>query len=86
MIGGGIIFGGVSCRFVSLRQNQAKDAQTRADIGQIATALSAYFTSSGSSTYPTSLDTLVINKDLTKVPTPPAQILTEVLDSVLFFF
>lgn len=109
MISGGIIFDGVSCRFVSLcqkspafslielliavsilgllavitfsalnpakRQNQAKDSQTRADIGQIATALSAYFTSSGRSTYPTAsqgLNQLATNQDLTKVPTPPA--------------
>lgn len=57
------------------RQNQAKDSQTRADIGQIATALSAYFTSSGRSTYPTAsqgLNQLATNQDLTKVPTPPA--------------
>lgn len=54
------------------RQNQAKDSQTKADVGQIAIALSAYFTSSGNNTYPRSLDVLVTNRDLTKVPTPPA--------------
>lgn len=53
------------------RQNQAKDSQTRADIGQIATALSAYFTTPGISAYPTTLGVLVTNKDLTKLPTPP---------------
>lgn len=57
------------------RQNQAKDSQTKSDIGQIATALQAYFTTPGSGSYPSAaegLQLLVTNKDLVKLPTPPA--------------
>lgn len=56
------------------RQNQAKDAQTKSDIGQIATALQAYFTTPGSGSYPSGaqgLNLLVTNGDLVKLPTPP---------------
>lgn len=57
------------------RQNQAKDSQTKSDIGQIATALQAYFTTPGSGSYPSAaqgLNLLVTNGDLVKLPTPPA--------------
>lgn len=54
------------------RQNQAKDANIKADIGSIATALQAYYTSPGAGTYPFDLNTLVTNKDLKSLPTPPA--------------
>ena len=54
------------------RQNQAKDANIKADIGSISTALQAYFTSPGQGSYPLTLQVLEDNKDLVKVPTPPA--------------
>lgn len=54
------------------RQNQAKDAQIKSDIGQIATALQAYFTAPGAGSYPDTLQRLVDNKDLVRLPTPPA--------------
>ncbi len=54
------------------RQNQARDANIKSDIGSIATALQAYFTTPGEGSYPTTLATLETNKDLVKVPTPPA--------------
>ena len=54
------------------RQNQAKDATIKADIGSIATAAQAYYTSPGAGTYPVDLNTLVTNKDLKNLPTPPA--------------
>lgn len=54
------------------RQNQAKDTQIKGDIGQIATALSASYTSLGKSTYPTDLNSLVSSGDLKSLPTPPA--------------
>ncbi|MEX2028328.1 MAG: prepilin-type N-terminal cleavage/methylation domain-containing protein [Candidatus Curtissbacteria bacterium] len=55
------------------RQNQAKDSNTKADIGSIATALQAYYTSSGG-TYPSAaegLNQLVTNQDLKNLPTTP---------------
>ena len=57
------------------RQNQAKDSQTKSDIGQMATALQAYFTTPGSGSYPSQvqgLQLLVANGDLVKLPTPPS--------------
>ncbi|MEX2028329.1 MAG: type II secretion system protein [Candidatus Curtissbacteria bacterium] len=54
------------------RQNQAKDAQIKADTGQIATAAQSYFSSgSGIGSYPADLETLVTNQDLKNLPTPP---------------
>lgn len=53
------------------RQNQARDANIKADIGQVATALVAYFTTPGTGTYPAALSTLVSNQDLTAIPVPP---------------
>lgn len=55
------------------RQNQAKDANTKADIGSIATALQAYYTSN-SGTYPSAaqgLAQLATSQDLKAVPTTP---------------
>ncbi|MBI2599193.1 prepilin-type N-terminal cleavage/methylation domain-containing protein [Candidatus Curtissbacteria bacterium] len=55
------------------RQNQAKDANTKADVGSIATALQAYYTSQGG-TYPSAaqgLNQLVTNEDLKNLPTTP---------------
>lgn len=56
------------------RQNQAKDAQIKNDIGSIATALQAYYTSPGQGSFPTAaqgLNFLVTNQDLKTLPTPP---------------
>lgn len=55
------------------RQNQAKDSNTKSDVGQIATGLESYFTSQGG-TYPSSgqgLNQLVTNGDLKQIPTTP---------------
>ena len=54
------------------RQNQAKDTQIKTDVGQVATALSASYTSGGKNTYPLDLNTLVSSGDLKSLPTPPA--------------
>lgn len=53
------------------RQNQAKDANIKADIGSIATAAQAYYTSPGAGTYPVNTPTLVTNKDLKQLPKHP---------------
>ncbi len=53
------------------RQNQAKDAKIKSDIGQIATAVQSYFSSGGVGSYPVGLATLVTNSDLKHLPTPP---------------
>src|SRR3990167_9037053 len=53
------------------RQDQAKDANIKADVGSIATGLQSYFTSPGQGSYPLTLLKLEENKDLVKVPTPP---------------
>lgn len=52
------------------RQNQAKDATIKADVGQLSTGVQAYFASQ-TGTYPLTLDELVNNGDLKGVPTPP---------------
>lgn len=57
------------------RQNQAKDAQVKSDVGSIATALQAYYTQPGAGSYPTTaqgLALLVSNGDLKQIPTPPS--------------
>lgn len=51
------------------RTKQARDSIRKSDIGQLATALQTYYTTTGS--YPTSLDDLVTNGDIKKLPTPP---------------
>ncbi len=53
------------------RQNQAKDAGIKSDIGQIATAAQAYYTAPGTGTYPGTTATLVTNKDLKQLPKHP---------------
>src|SRR5688572_694960 len=59
------------------RQNQAKDAQIKSDIGSIATALQAYYAQPGEGSYPDNgdgegLQVLQDNKDLKQIPKPPA--------------
>lgn len=54
------------------RQNQARDAAIKNDIGQISTALQSYFTSGTAGTYPSSLSSLTTSSDLKIIPTPPA--------------
>ena len=61
------------------RQNQAKDTQIKADIDQVAIALSASYTSGGKNTYPTDLNVLLSSGDLKSLPTPPAGGLYEYL-------
>ncbi|MBI2012492.1 type II secretion system protein [Candidatus Curtissbacteria bacterium] len=59
------------------RQNQAKDANIKNDIGSIATALQAYYTAPGSGSYPdvdapdSGLQKLVSNEDLKQEPLHP---------------
>lgn len=56
------------------RQNQAKDAVIKSDVGSITTALQAYYTSPGAGQYPTEgqgLDELRVNQDLKSIPEPP---------------
>jgi prepilin-type N-terminal cleavage/methylation domain-containing protein len=52
------------------RQKQARDSKVKSDIGQVATAAQAYFTTSGGS-YPDGLGTLLTNEDLKSLPAPP---------------
>ena len=53
------------------RQRQARDSARKSDIGQIATALQAYFTTPGQGLYPTSLGVLTSSGDLKLIPTDP---------------
>ena len=53
------------------RQNQAKDAQIKSDIGQISTGAQSFFASQGVGSYPVNLNALVTSGDLKNVPTPP---------------
>lgn len=53
------------------RQRQARDSARKSDIGQIATALQAYFTTPGQGTYPPGLTTLTSSGDLKQIPTDP---------------
>lgn len=56
------------------RQKQARDAQIKADIGSIATALQAYYTQPGEGAYPTAAQGLLFlqtNEDLKTLPKPP---------------
>lgn len=54
------------------RQNQAKDSTIKSDIGSIATALQAYYSSTGAGSFPVAIATLQTNGDLKLVPVPPA--------------
>ncbi len=56
----------------SKRQNQARDAAVKNDIGQISSALQSYFTSGIVGTYPGALSALTTSSDLKSIPTPPA--------------
>jgi len=62
------------------RTKQAKDATRKSDVGQIATALQAYYTTPGQGTYPGGsgcgsgaggLQTLTAKGDLKQIPTGP---------------
>lgn len=62
------------------RTKQAKDATRKSDVGQIATALQAYYTTPGQGAYPggggcgsgsTALQTLTSKGDLKQIPTGP---------------
>lgn len=53
------------------RLRQANDTKIRNDIGQIATALQAFYTTNTGS-YPTATSDLVTSGDLKQVPTPPS--------------
>ena len=53
------------------RQKQARDSARKSDIGQIATAVQAYFTTPGQGQYPASLTTLTGSGDLKQIPTGP---------------
>ncbi len=62
------------------RTKQAKDATRKSDVGQIATALQAYYTTPGQGSYPggggcgasaTALQTLTSKGDLKQIPTGP---------------
>lgn len=52
------------------RIRQANDSKIQNDVGQVATALQAYYTDAQS--FPTALSALVTNGDVKQVPTPPA--------------
>lgn len=60
--------------------NQAKDGNAKSDVGQIATALQAYFTVN--STYPEDLDTLVSSKELKVLPTTATYTYTRSADTL----
>jgi len=53
------------------RQRQARDAARKSDIGQIATAVQAYFTTPGQGLYPADLTTLTGSGDLKQIPLGP---------------
>lgn len=53
------------------RQKQARDSARKNDIGQLATALQAYYTTPGQGIYPTSLGQLTASGDLKQIPTDP---------------
>jgi len=53
------------------RQRQARDSARKNDIGQLATALQAYYTTPGQGLYPTAMNVLTTSGDLKQVPTDP---------------
>lgn len=55
----------------SSRISSANDSKIKSDIGSIATALLAYYTSPGLGKYPANLQVLVTNKDLNSLPKAP---------------
>ncbi|KKR56855.1 MAG: hypothetical protein UT95_C0032G0001, partial [Candidatus Curtissbacteria bacterium GW2011_GWB1_40_28] len=56
--------------FMGTRLKQAQDASMKNDVGQIATALQAYYTTPGQGLYPTSLNDLVSSEYLKTLPKP----------------
>ena len=53
------------------RQRQARDSARKNDVGQMATAVQAYFTTPGQGTYPAGLTALTASGDLKQIPTDP---------------
>lgn len=53
------------------RQRQARDSARKNDIGQLATAVQAYYTTPGQGLYVTSLGVLTGSGDLKQIPTDP---------------
>ena len=53
------------------RQRQARDSARKSDVGQIATALQAYFTTPGQGLYPVSMGILTASGDLKQIPSGP---------------
>lgn len=53
------------------RTRQAQDAARKSDIGAIATAISAYYTTPGAGKYPADFAALTTSGDLKQVPTDP---------------
>lgn len=53
------------------RQRQARDSSRKSDIGQLATALQAYYTTPGQGIYPANMDVLTTSGDLKQIPTGP---------------
>ena len=53
------------------RTRQAQDAKRKNDIGAIATEIQGYYTTPGSGTYPLSIEVLVTDKYLKKMPLDP---------------
>lgn len=57
---------------VGNRTLQSRDSAIKSDVGQIATALQAYYTSPGRGVYPSSLNDLVSSGDLRTIPKTPS--------------
>lgn len=57
---------------VGSRRSQARDAAIKNDVGQLATALQAYYTTPGQGKYPASLEDLIKSGDLRTVPISPS--------------
>ena len=53
------------------RQQQARDSARKSDVGQLASALQAHFTTPGGGTYPAGLTSLTASGDLKRIPTGP---------------
>ena len=58
--------------FINTRLNQAKDSRVKSDIGILATAIQAYYTSPGQGLYPSSLNDLISSGDLKVIPRTPS--------------
>lgn len=53
------------------RTRQARDSARKSDIGQLATALQAYYTTPGQGVFPAGLTALTASGDLKSIPTGP---------------